>query len=229
MNVHHNRSQGGVVTFEAAGDTSGIRLWRNEVWDEPFLTAHQANNLTVADNTIWNTKLSITKPLVWFGPDGSYGDGSTAGLVFANNIVATASDGGLIGSALPWSASALVDHNLYYRYGANSYFGWMHGISCNDPTCWQTASGRDGTSIAADPRLVDPAHQDAHLQAISPATNRGMAILGITDGFTGTAPAIGRWELGQAAPLSVPQLRPSQSATSNVQNPPQPIPHPRSG
>jgi hypothetical protein len=198
VSVDHNRSLGGVVTFETAGDTSGIRLWRNEVWDEPFLVSHQASGMTIANNTVWNTKASITTPLVWFGPGDTFGNGSTAGLVFANNILATASGGGLIGSGLPWGVSARIDHNLYYRYGANSYFGWMYKTPCNDMACWQVASELDGRSIAADPALADLTHQDGHLQATSPAIDRGMAILGITDGFAGAAPDIGRWEYGQA-------------------------------
>jgi hypothetical protein len=48
----------------------------------------------------------------------------------------------------------------------------------------------DPTFVSAGPNIFD-----FHLRSISPAINKGQEIAGITDGFTGTAPDIGAYEL----------------------------------
>jgi hypothetical protein len=190
VDVHHNHSRNGVVFAEAAGDTSGIRLWRNEVINEQFLATHQANGMTVANNTIHNTLTAKhTNPIVWIGAGGTFGNGSTAGFSFRNNIIVTPTLVWQVLRAL--DASATVDSNLYQASGQLGIWAGRDAMRLAD---WQAATGRDGRSLAADPLLADPANYNLRPQAGSPAVDRGMAVAGVTDGYSGAAPNIGRWE-----------------------------------
>ena len=60
----------------------------------------------------------------------------------------------------------------------------------------------------SDPtRLVDPDSVDFRLRARSAAVDAGTPLPTITDGFTGNAPDLGAYELGQPRPLYGPRPR----------------------
>lgn len=203
VNIHHNRSRDGVVTLEASGDTSGIRFWRNQVSNEWFLTAHQANGLTIANNTIWNTKPDVWT-MVWIGGGTAFGNGGTAGLVFVNNIVST--PGRFFWIGRPLDPTATIDTNLYHAPGtpAAVEFARLNGSSYAAFAGWQAADGRERGSLATDPLLLNGAAADFRLQATSPAIDRGAPVAGVTSRFTGSAPDVGAWEYGGTGGQSVP-------------------------
>ncbi len=49
--------------------------------------------------------------------------------------------------------------------------------------------------IQVDPQFVSPSSDDYHLQAGSPCRNAGLVIAGVNDGYSGSAPDIGTYEL----------------------------------
>jgi hypothetical protein len=186
LNVHENRSRDGVVTFEAAGDTSGVKLWRNRVQNEAFLVAHQANNMIVANNTIWN--IADVGVLVSISGPDQFGTGSTAGLVFVNNILA--STNGMLRLGASWDRTAAVSHNDYYSI-SDGWFGKIGDLDFGDFSSYRTATGKEKASLAANPLLVDPVNANFRLRRGSPDIDRGIPVHGLGDRFGGAAPDIG--------------------------------------
>ena len=195
VNVHHNSSSDGVVTFETAGDTSGIKLWRNRVRNESFLAGNQLNDILIANNTVWNTDGSHGV-LIWVGPGNAYGNGSTAGLTLVNNIFASV--GGMLQLARDWDATVTVDHNAYHLVDGG-WFGMIAGRDFDSFADYRSATGRETNSIAADPLLVDPANDDFRVGAGSPAIAAGTAVAGVTDALT-AAPDMGAVERSALSP-----------------------------
>ena len=186
VDIQHNQSSGGVVTFEAAGDTRGIRIWRNEIWNEGFLTTHQANNMTVVNNTIWN----MTTAMTFFS--SGFGDSSTDGFIFTNNIVVAS--GAFFYIQKEWASTATISHNLYYSMASPQYFGCT--IVCYTTfDSWRTGTGKEAASVSADPNLVSPTTNFTPGLG-SPAIDRGQVVSGITDGSQGVRPDIGAREYG---------------------------------
>lgn len=189
INIHHNAVSGGANTIETAGDTSGVRFWRNDVQsDGIFLTAHQANGMVIANNTIW-----AMVPSIYVSKGDGYGTGSTAGFVFVNNIVVS-TDNQLFYIGPSWDASAVVDNNLYWTPVSLSRFGYIAGVYYKTLADWQSGSKGDTRSRWGDPLLVDPTGGDLRLSAGSPAIDAGRVVSGITDGYAGSAPDIGAHE-----------------------------------
>ena len=62
--------------------------------------------------------------------------------------------------------------------------------------------------VTGDPCFADPARGDFTLRKESPAVDRGVTIPGFNDGFQGSAPDIGPFELGQAPTTYGPRPRP---------------------
>lgn len=190
IRIHHNQAWGNTNTIESAGDTEGVRFWRNEVTSDVFLTAHQADGMMIVNNTIWNGK-----PSIWIGPS-KYGDGSSAGFVFVNNIVTTARSP-LFFISFAWDPRAVVDHNLYFTLAPLADFGYIGGAYYKSFANWQVGSGLDKNSRLGDPLLTAPDNADFRPQPSSPAIDGGMVVSGITDDFTGSAPDIGAREFPQ--------------------------------
>lgn len=197
VNIHHNKTTGGVQTLESSGSTAGCRFWRNEVISEDSFGAfHQADGLRIENNTIYNMGAYLT-----FDVSGTYGNGSTVGLVIRNNIFQSVSTnflqffyfhGGL-------DASAIINNNVY-RVGAGGTAGGFAEVGASPSNvyygtfaAWKTGTGKDANSVLGDPLFVS-APSNLTLQATSPAIDLGAVIAGVTDGYTGAAPDAGRWE-----------------------------------
>ena len=189
VSIHHNWSSGNVVTFEAAGDTSGIKIWRNEVANEAFLVMHQANNMTVTNNTVWN----MTGAMIFF-PSG-FGNGSTAGFVFTNNLIVAAKVAFFYVDK-QWGSGAVVSHNLYYASDRFRDFGCMNGVCYSTLSGWRSGTRAEANSMFTNPRLTSPSNSDFSLRSDSPAIDRGQVIVGITEASTGSRPDIGAREYG---------------------------------
>ncbi|MBW2528867.1 MAG: right-handed parallel beta-helix repeat-containing protein [Deltaproteobacteria bacterium] len=100
-------------------------------------------------------------------------------VVIQNNVVSLPPDRvvGLITAGSDHAVGQItVDHNLVFgpTECSNDY-----------PSCAEL-SGREG-NVTTDPRFVDSAAGDLHLQADSPAIDAGIAIDGLVDDFDGTA------------------------------------------
>lgn len=71
-----------------------------------------------------------------------------------------------------------IDHNLYYTTGTPAWL-WnsVNDAPVTDPAAWQTISGADAASIfGMDPLFVSTGLPDLHIQAASPAKNKGEVI-----------------------------------------------------
>ncbi len=123
----------------------------------------------------------------------SYG-GSIAGLQILNNIVV----GGRafsIDSALP--TSVRIDYTLVYNVGSTATYGnhiaYVKGVGQFDTLeAFASATGYETHGVFGDPRFVNRAGRDYHLQAGSPAIDRGLVVL--SDGYAGNKPDMGRYE-----------------------------------
>ena len=95
--------------------------------------------------------------------------------MLVNNIVVTL---GSSNSVVEFSNSDLTgilsDHNLYYSQNGSTLIR-HDGITYDDVASWNTATGLDGSSLSADPLLVDTTNgtEELHIQAGSPAIDAG--------------------------------------------------------
>lgn len=121
----------------------------------------------------------------------------TAGLAnenvrFANNLVRQSNGKAL--SAGSWAGVA-VDHDRF----------WLTGGAVGRPA--------DPTSSVGDPLIADASFRPT---SDSPLVDRGATIAGVTDGYVGTGPDIGRWELGASGGMSLTQFAPSAPTSRGV-------------
>lgn len=107
-----------------------------------------------------------------------------------------------VGGTAPNPAGLTSDHNILLATGTDGVTGVFNGAAVNTLTDWQTATGQDATSIAADPLFVaaTAATPDLHVQSGSPALGAGTPIASVSTDFAGTArsattPTIGAYEV----------------------------------
>jgi parallel beta-helix repeat protein len=123
--------------------------------------------------------------------------GSTVhGLSIVNNIIVQGS-GKIYAfmSALP--STVIVNNNLLYN-GSSGTLAFVAGKG-STPSLSQLRAwtGYEATGLNVDPEFVGTVAYDLHLRTSSPAVDRGKLQSPITDAFLGSAPDIGRYELGQ--------------------------------
>lgn len=99
--------------------------------------------------------------------------------VFKNNIVYIGKYGraqrSLSGRMDPATPTVTLDHNLYYfPAGPSAVTLAYDGKDYSSFEAYQKATGQDKDSIFANPRFVDPAKQNFHLQPDSPALGKGI-------------------------------------------------------
>ena len=100
-------------------------------------------------------------------------------------------------------AGLTSNYNVLYAPGTGGFTGLFNNVDRLTLANWQTATGQDANSIAADPQFVSAT--DLHinpsaLRLASPVDNAGTPIAGITDDFDGgprnaTTPDIGADEI----------------------------------
>jgi hypothetical protein len=110
-----------------------------------------------------------------------------------------------VGGTTPNPAGLTSDHNILLATGTDGVTGFFNSAIVPTLADWQTATGQDATSIAADPLFVAPTAVpfDLHVQTGSPAIGAGTPIVAVTDDYDGvarsaTTPTIGAYE-GAAA------------------------------
>jgi hypothetical protein len=124
---------------------------------------------------------------------GSWG-ASIAGLRIVNNIMSV-STGKIYGiETHPLPSSVVLDHNLFHNAGTGYLFtvvgmGGTHSIDV-----FRSWTGRESHGRVGDPKFVSSANRDYRVQSGSPAIDAGRLLPGVTDGYQGAAPDIGRYE-----------------------------------
>lgn len=111
-----------------------------------------------------------------------------------------------------------VDYNLYFMTGAGRMFVWNSGsYNTSQWSAYKAATGFDAHSPApADPKFISIPNSDFTLQSGSPAIDKGVTVVGVTDGFSGSAPDLGAFEFSAAAPTLQPGQWAYDSTTGKV-------------
>ena len=148
-----NFAYGGGGAIRMLGDINHTTFEANTFWDDTATT-------TTADASIVLTKDSQSAS----APNNN---------VFKDNIVVntTATNEKLL-DVVAGSSANVFDNNLWLRQNAttSSMFGWLGTASANF-AAFKAASGQEAHGLNVDPKLVDPAHGNLHVQATSPAIN----------------------------------------------------------
>jgi parallel beta-helix repeat protein len=201
VTITGNRSWNNEDVLETGTD-SGVQcsnnvFTRNVAWagsNAPMgnavgLTLRCAQNMLVANNTFtdldyWIFDIHLTSGFA----------ASINNLRIVNNVL-TQQDSKIyaIGSGVP--SSVLIDYNLVYSYrgyGIASVAGKGNTSTLTQLRQW---TGYDVHGVQADPQYYNRTNHDYHVGSGSPAINRGTVLAGITNGFLGTAPDIGAYEM----------------------------------
>ena len=148
-----------------------------------------ASNTLIANNTFVGMQsfvFDITNN------QGTWG-GSIAGLRILNNIISAPSEAYAI-ETWPLPSSVVIDYNLVNRTVPGS-IGSVIGMGGTSAlSTFRTWTGYETHGRMGQPEFLDPANADYHLGSNSPAIDHGCSIPGITDGYRGSAPDIGRYE-----------------------------------
>jgi hypothetical protein len=101
-----------------------------------------------------------------------------------------------IGSNLPGTIS--IDNNLTweYRRGTGVYASVAGEGDATSIEQFRQWTGFDAHSIYANPLYVNRDGFNLHLAGGSPGIDTGMPIAGVTTGYSGRGPDIGRYESG---------------------------------
>ncbi len=176
---------GGAGIYVSADNAQILANWVQDTAGAGIVVANSASDATVFSNLVFGAPIGVVVEAahakVWHntfsGNDaGLYLSGATR-VDFRNNIIASSSSFGIIGSSGDF---AELGYNLFHQNAAGN---------CSD-------CALDGTAILADPLFVNPAADDFTLQPDSPAIDMG-ADLGMdrlpfdAEDYAGAAPDIG--------------------------------------
>jgi parallel beta-helix repeat protein len=146
-----------------------------------------AENMLVANNTLHR--------LDKFAFDVSLAGGfasSIDGLRIMNNVAMGPDHPYSLDTAIPLTVT--IDYNdIYNPIGGAIAYVYSHG-NTNSLSEFRSWTGFDRNGIQANPLFVDVANADFHLKDTSPAIDRATPVTGITTGFLGLAPDMGRYE-----------------------------------
>lgn len=149
-----------------------------------------ASNTIVANNTFHGTQgfvfdISHNK--------GSWG-ASIGGLQIVNNIMSV-STGKIYGiETWPLPSSVVINHNLLHNAGTGHIATVVGKGGTSSFATFRSWTGYEASGLTGDPRFASASNRDYRLQGSSPAIDRGRTVSGITDGFKGAAPDMGRFE-----------------------------------
>jgi hypothetical protein len=123
---------------------------------------------------------------------GSFG-GPIDGLTLRNNIVYSSADKIYsIDSAMPSSVS--LDRGVAFNSSGGAIAYVSGKGNTNSLATFRSWTGFEVNGVQSDPRFADRPAGDFHLTSTSPAIDRGVILTGITDGYLGAAPDVGRFE-----------------------------------
>jgi parallel beta-helix repeat protein len=118
--------------------------------------------------------------------------GSVDGLLVTNNILV--SNGAPLYHLSNVPATVRIDRNLVWNRAGRS-IAWVDGRgSTASWTVFRAWTGFESTGRHRDPAFDPASGTEDRLQPWSPAIDRGREIPGVTDGYLGRGPDLGRWE-----------------------------------
>ncbi|MEP7377968.1 MAG: right-handed parallel beta-helix repeat-containing protein [Chloroflexota bacterium] len=149
-----------------------------------------ASNTIVANNTFHDLQVFVF--------DISHNKGgwgaSIDGLQIVNNIIWVTSGKAYGIETWPLPASVVIDYNLVYNSGSG-YVATVVGIGgTTSLDTFRSWTGKEVHGLTGNPSFTDPANHDYRLSSDSPAIDRGRIVSGVTDGYRGSAPDMGRFE-----------------------------------
>ncbi len=170
---------------------------RNVAWsastapmgDALGLTLRCAQNMLIANNTFsdidyWTFDINTTSGY----------SGSINGLRIVNNVLSQQNAKiYAIGSNVP--ASVSIDYNLVYNYVGSLIASVAGRGNTSTLTQFREWTGYDVHGRQGDPQYANRGNHDYHVGSASPAINAGTAIPGVTNGFLGSAPDLGAYEM----------------------------------
>lgn len=167
----HNYDYGGIKVGSAVGETTNAwTIHHCTVYDETGDSNYGYNSDGGDSNWYHNIAYNITV------------DGwilQTDGTVNASNNISAECGGNGYYAAAAYTPTLTADYNCSYNNGTAYSGDWSQGE--ND--------------VTSDPTFTNAASADFTLQDGSPCIDAGVAVAGINDGYSGTAPDIGRYEV----------------------------------
>lgn len=157
-------------------------------WSRGLILACASASL-VANNTLDGFDVSAVSVVQ---DAGNLYLGSVDGLLVTNNILV--SSGAPIYHLSNVPNTVRIDRNLVWNRAGRS-IAWIDGRgSTSSWTTFRAWTGFEATGRNLNPEFNLASSPEDHLQPTSPAIDRGVRIPGLTDGYLGRAPDLGRWE-----------------------------------
>jgi hypothetical protein len=179
QNIVHHTNLGIELASEHAGHaTSNITVRNNFVYSNTQVgiaiggydkRRGSTENCVIVNNTFYNNYTQAD-----WGAE-LYVQFDTRNNIIKNNIFFASSNRRFIESWSPVMTNNSVDYNLYFAAGGGTNGTWIwKNVTYTTFAAYQSASGNDASGLAGvDPLLVSLATPDLHLQAASPAIDRG--------------------------------------------------------
>ena len=157
-------------------------------WARGLILACASDSL-IANNTLDGFDVSAVSVVQ---DPGNLHLGPVANLLVTNNILV--SDGAPVYHLANVPASVEIDRNLAWNRAGRA-IAWVagHGALSSWPA-FRELTGFEATGRHAEPAFDPGSGLDHRLLPGSPAIDGGIAIPGLTDGYLGRAPDLGRWE-----------------------------------
>jgi hypothetical protein len=149
-----------------ASQAAGIKI--DDTVSGPF-TVYILSNIITGNLKAIEATLSTGVNILNNSCYGDSGIDANGNPTVRNNIVYATGTG----SWAIRSQSLLSDYNLFFA--PNGIVGDDTSVTYSTLTAWQLASGGDSNSITGDPLYSNPTAGDFHLQATSPALNKGQS------------------------------------------------------
>ncbi len=148
-----------------------------------------ASDSVVANNTLDGFDVSAVSVVQ---DPGNLHLGPVAGLLLTNNILV--SNGAPIYHLANVPDTVRIDRDLAWNRAGRS-IAWVAGHgSVQAWPAFRALTGFEATGLHADPAFDPASGVDRRLLPDSPAIDAGVALPGLTDGYLGSGPDIGRWE-----------------------------------
>ncbi|SFR26949.1 MULTISPECIES: right-handed parallel beta-helix repeat-containing protein [unclassified Paenibacillus] len=189
QNYSYNNDIGVEMASEHAGKaTSSITVRSNVIYNNR-LTGIAMGGYNEERGSTVNCKI-VNNTLY---KNDTFDDGSgqllvqydTRNNVIKNNIFVASSTDMLISNGYTKNSGNVVDYNLYFAPSGSSEANWIwKNKEYTGFSAYKSGTGNDTHSLFADPKFVNAANSDFHLQSSSPAIDAGntdRAIIGTLD------------------------------------------------